>query len=188
VGLQKDAMSPVRDIPVGYFNILSIQIDKGGMTGVRVGMWGSAADRYAGKPPRDEHTFFKPELTEEAVKRIYAELMKDPFFAGAEAVFEPKAITVSHPGQLFVGDTIQLQYQITPDAFASVPVDWSSSDPEVASVDASGVLTAHAPGTIMLQARIHDYSILTVVDIAIQMQASQMPEVTDDDTRTANGI
>ncbi len=188
MGLQKDAMSPVRDIPVGYFNILSIQIDKGGMSGVRVGMWGSAADRYAGKPPRDEHTFFKPELTEEAVKLIYAELMKDPFFEGAEAVFEPKAITVVPPAQLFVGDTVQLQYQITPDAFAALPVDWSSNDPDIASVDESGILTAHAPGTIMLQARIHGYSILTVVDISIQTRTAPMPEVADDNPRTADSV
>lgn len=188
MGLQKDAMSPVRDIPVGYFNILSIQIDKGGMSGVRVGMWGSAADRYAGKPPRDEHTFFKPELTEEAVKLIYAELMKDPFFEGAESVFEPKEITVVPPAQLFVGDTVQLKYKITPKAFASSPVDWSSNAPEIASVDESGTLTAHAPGTITLQARIHGYSILTVVDIAIQPHVAPMPEVANDDSRTADSI
>lgn len=188
MGLKKETMSPVRDIPVGYFNIQQITVDKGGMVGVHVGMWGSAEDRAAGKPPRDTHTFFKPELTEEAVKLIYAELMKDPFFEGAEAVFEPKAITVSHPGQLCVGDTVQLQYQITPEAFESSPVDWSSNDPDVASVDESGTLTAHAPGTITLQARIHGYSILTVVDIAIQPRVAPMTEVADDNPRTADSI
>ena len=55
-------------------------------------------------------------------------------------------------------------------------------------MDESGTLTAHAPGTIMLQARIHGYSILTVVDISIQTRTAPMPEVTDDDTRTADSV
>ena len=174
MGLRKETISPVRDIPVGYFNITNIQIDKGGFFGVRVGMWGSAKDRYAGKPPRDEHTFFLNEKSNEALRMIYAELLNESFFEGAEAVFEPKSITLVHPGEVFVGDAIPLQYTISPSEFAEAEVVWDSSNPEICCIE-DGVLKVLNPGASTIQARIKDTSCIAVIDVYANIRCSQDP-------------
>ena len=59
------------------------------------------------------------------------------------------------PGHLAVGDTVRLGVELRDAggrALAVSAVAWSSSDPEIATVSPSGVVTAVAPGVVMVTA------------------------------------
>ena len=57
---------------------------------------------------------------------------------------------------LYVGDTETLTPTITPDNATNKNVTWSSDDTSVATVDASGLVTAVAPGTAVITATAAD--------------------------------
>lgn len=58
-------------------------------------------------------------------------------------------VTLTPSGYRFlnVGNTLQLTYTLTPDNVTDQAVFWTSSDPNVATVDATGLVTALAKGT-----------------------------------------
>ena len=53
--------------------------------------------------------------------------------------------------KLYPGDTAQITARVLPNTYAG-DVVWTSSDPAVATIDADGVITAVAPGTVTLTA------------------------------------
>lgn len=76
-----------------------------------------------------------------------------PAAAAAEIVQAGRAlsITITPPESttLTIGDTLQLEAAAEPTSEA-VELNWSSSSPDVASVDADGVVTAAAPGQAVI--------------------------------------
>ena len=56
------------------------------------------------------------------------------------------------------GGSVQLAVQVTPRSMGGIPLSWSSSDPEVATVDAAGRVTAHALGQCVVTASAPDYT------------------------------
>ena len=52
--------------------------------------------------------------------------------------------------RLTVGDREQLTATVSPETATEKGVEWSSSAPDVASVDADGLVTAHKPGTAVI--------------------------------------
>ena len=52
--------------------------------------------------------------------------------------------------RLTVGGTEQLTATVSPESATEKGVEWSSSAPDVASVDADGLVTAHKPGTAVI--------------------------------------
>ena len=58
---------------------------------------------------------------------------------------------------LTVGETIRLTAEVFGDENASQEVTWSTSKPTVATVDQNGVVTAHAPGEVIISAKSKQY-------------------------------
>ena len=52
--------------------------------------------------------------------------------------------------RLAVGDEEQLTATVSPESVSDKSLTWSSSDGDVASVDADGLVTAHKPGTAVI--------------------------------------
>ena len=52
--------------------------------------------------------------------------------------------------KLMVGGTEQLTATVSPESATDKSLTWSSSDPDVASVNADGLVTAHKPGTAVI--------------------------------------
>ena len=91
---------------------------------------------------------------------------------GCEPTIQPM-ITLSPTSiTLNLDDTYTLQTTITPKDVIT-PITWESSNPDIANVDANGIVTALAVGTTTISASIADAEpakcIVTVVDNAIMM-------------------
>ena len=91
---------------------------------------------------------------------------------GCEPTVQPM-ITLSPTSiTLNLDDTYTLQTTITPKDVIT-PITWESSNPDIANVDANGVVTALAAGTTTISASIANAEpakcIVTVVDNAIMM-------------------
>ena len=73
----------------------------------------------------------------------------------AEVVKAPKTIRLSEKkGTLTIGGTHQLKPTITQST--ATTITWTSSAPEIASVDANGLVTAHQAGECTITARTHN--------------------------------
>ncbi|MBP5154227.1 MAG: Ig-like domain-containing protein, partial [Lachnospiraceae bacterium] len=59
-------------------------------------------------------------------------------------------------GLLPVGEELQLTAEVTPAYLDDLTVSWSSSDPDVATVSADGVVKALSPGTVTITAASHE--------------------------------
>lgn len=60
--------------------------------------------------------------------------------------------------QLTIGQALYMNATVSPDSVTETKLDWSSSDPEVASVDANGYVTALKKGSSMITVRAVDGS------------------------------
>ena len=58
-----------------------------------------------------------------------------------------------------IGDTLQFRASIYPVEYAEEPVTWSTSDPDIARVDADGVVTGISAGATELVLRCHDAAV-----------------------------
>ena len=69
---------------------------------------------------------------------------------------------------IVVGQTLQLYANIQPSNAADQSVTWQSSDPDVASIDGNGLVTAHATGqtTITVQTNDKGYTATTRITVA----------------------
>ena len=75
----------------------------------------------------------------------------------ATEVIEATAVTLSSDLlAVRVGDTAQLSADVEPFNATLKAVEWSSSDNSVASVDANGVVSAHAAGSAVITAETHN--------------------------------
>jgi uncharacterized protein YjdB len=71
--------------------------------------------------------------------------------SGASNIIHPQSITLSlHTEAAVVGTTFTLSDVISPSNAANTAVTWSSTNPGVATVSSSGVVTAIAPGTTII--------------------------------------
>lgn len=59
---------------------------------------------------------------------------------------------------LKVGETLQLTASVLPQYATDMTVSWTSDAPEIAAVDANGVVTAVAPGNVVITAKANDAS------------------------------
>lgn len=72
-----------------------------------------------------------------------------------------------------VGDTVNVKAIIKPDLFSDKRVTWTSSNPKIATVDESGVVTTHAVGTVTITGKsvanedMTDFDIITVNPIQV---------------------
>lgn len=64
-----------------------------------------------------------------------------------------------------VGEQLNFTIYCTPDGLVPALVNWSSSNPEVASVDAAGVVSAHAPGVVRIKASAGNQADSAVVNV-----------------------
>ena len=79
----------------------------------------------------------------------------DPDETPGEEIVNPTSIALNlQTTELMVGGTIQLDVVYTPDNATPQSVKWSSSNPETASVDGNGLITAKQEGTAKITAKI----------------------------------
>lgn len=85
--------------------------------------------------------------------RTSAELQAEvnPILVSALAV-SPKQSTIG------IGDTLQMTVSIQPEDALNPTVTWTTSDTSIATVDGSGLVTAHAEGTVTITASANDGS------------------------------
>lgn len=87
------------------------------------------------------------------IDRTSAELQAEvnPILVSALAV-SPKQSTIG------IGDTLQMTVSIQPEDALNPTVTWTTSDASIATVDGSGLVTAHAEGTVTITASANDGS------------------------------
>lgn len=87
-----------------------------------------------------------------------------------------------------VGDVIQYEASVSPSNADNQDVEWSSSDPEVATVDANGVVTCHSQGTTYIRATSKDDSVIPAArpwgDKTLHVLMSAVESVQADRQRT----
>jgi uncharacterized protein YjdB len=69
---------------------------------------------------------------------------------------------------LIVGNTLQLTATVTPTNAAQKTVSWSSSAPDIAGVDATGKVTALAPGTTTITVKTDDGNKTATCNVTVQ--------------------
>ena len=102
--------------------------------------------------------------------------------AAASVAITPETATLSS-----VGETVQLEtvvYDAEGAAIPDAPVMWSSDDPEVAAVDANGLVTAVSNGNAQIMATSGDASAISVITV---MQAAARIVITPE-TATLDSI
>ena len=67
-----------------------------------------------------------------------------------KVVHKPYGLTVSGPNVVSAGQTITLKGKVTPTNATNKKVKWASSDETIATVDAAGVVTGVAEGTVTI--------------------------------------
>lgn len=88
-----------------------------------------------------------------ATDQTSAELQAEvtPISVSAISV-SPKQATMN------IGDTLQMSVQIQPEDALNQSVTWTSSDPSIAAIDANGLVTAYAEGSVTITATANDGS------------------------------
>jgi hypothetical protein len=81
--------------------------------------------------------------------------------------------------EVYEGDTVQLNASVAPEEHAGMAVEWSSSSPAVARVDANGLVTAAAPGRAVITAKLKGGTAqascnVTVEDISVTLDKNDM--------------
>lgn len=96
----------------------------------------------------------------------------------ASLVVSPKHSTIS------IGETLQMTAIIQPEDALNSTVTWTTSDASIATIDANGLVTAHAEGTVTITATANDgsgcFDTATVVVIKEQRNPSSQPKTGDD--------
>ena len=90
----------------------------------------------------------------------------------AETLIENISITDATSFTLKEGGTKQLQYQAAPEPNSETPV-WVSSDPSVATVDATGLVTAVKKGNVQICVKAHK---VASAPIAVTVGDEKVPE------------
>lgn len=87
-----------------------------------------------------------------------------------------------------VGDVIQYGASVSPSDADNQDVEWSSYNPEVATVDANGVVTCHSQGTTYIRAKSKDDSVIPEArpwgDQTLHVEMSAVGSVQADRMRT----
>ena len=74
---------------------------------------------------------------------------------------------------IFVGDTKQLSVTISPDNSTNKSVSWSSSNPDIATVNSEGLITAMSPGTVQISCVANDGSgISATCSVTVKKQST----------------
>lgn len=102
---------------------------------------------------------------------------------GAPSTSSVTGITLSPTSStLTVGKTLTLKATISPSNASNKNIEWSSSDPSVATVSANGVVTGVKAGTATITARTSDGGFTATAGITVQ-NASAPGTRTEDETR-----
>lgn len=91
---------------------------------------------------------------------------------------KPTSIELAPIGAVTVGDSVEMQYSLEP-AGAMSYVQWKSSDKDVATVDARGVVTFVGQGSVTISAKTHNSktdSLKITVGAAILPDSVTLPE------------
>lgn len=85
-------------------------------------------------------------------------------------------LSLSHSQlQITAGETAALTAIITPEPLDTVPVVWTSTNDEVATVDATGSITAVAPGCVSISAAIDEQKVAECIVIVHDDQPLTLP-------------
>lgn len=100
-----------------------------------------------------------------------------------EQVIRVESVTISkNTAELTIGETLQLSASVSPSSATNKEISWSSSNPSVASVNASGLVTAAGEGTTIVSASADGkaaYCTVTVVP-KISLNKTQLVLTVDD--------
>ena len=75
------------------------------------------------------------------------------------------------------GEAVELTATVNPDIVAGDPVTWSSSNPSVATVDATGTVTAVAAGTATITASLYDGRVAVSCDVTVFLGRCEAPTI-----------
>mgnify|MGYP002615224558 CR=1 FL=1 len=92
-----------------------------------------------------------------------------------------ESVTISETeAELTEGETLQLTAEVAPEDTTDKTVTWSSSDEEVATVDAAGLVTAVAPGEATITAACGEAS--ATCDVTVLARVIEVTGITLDET------
>lgn len=110
----------------------------------------------ASEPEVSEPEVSEPEVSEPEVSEPE---ISEPEVSEPEEIYVEKIIVSASKGELTVGETMTLDVKVSPDDADEKAVTWSiESGSKYASISASGVLTAVAPGEVVVKATAKDGS------------------------------
>ena len=75
------------------------------------------------------------------------------------------------------GEAVELTATVNPDIVAGDPVTWSSSNPSIASVNATGVVTAVAAGTATITASLYDGRVAASCNVTVLLGRCEAPTI-----------
>ncbi|TBR38159.1 hypothetical protein CBF23_013010 [Marinomonas agarivorans] len=99
------------------------------------------------------------------------------------AKLRPNSVSiVGIPSTFYVGATKQLSAAVRPIHAENRRVQWSSSNPAIASVDANGIVTAVKAGNVTITARTLDGGLVATENLTVSLLAVNAFSVTPSDT------
>jgi hypothetical protein len=100
-------------------------------------------------------------------------------YPAAPATIAVTGVTLDNTSaSLWVGETQQLTATVSPSDATDQNVDWSSSDPSIASVSNSGLITAIGKGTATITATTEDGGYTATCAVNVQQQEVTVPDST----------
>lgn len=125
-----------------------------------------------------------------AAGTLYETADKDVVLDAALVPIRVQSLVVNpKEANLYVGDTIQLRATVSPADALNPDVEWVSENPDIAKVDADGLVRATSTGTVRIYAyskdnqQIFDYAVIIITE-----KAKENPSTTEDKTTTETSV
>lgn len=112
-------------------------------------------------------------LIQKIIAKIAIDLPTEP----SQGIISPSSIEINNtnPNVLNNGDSIKLNAEVKPDNATDKTIVWSSSNPDVASVDSNGLVTAKTAGTVTIKAMSLDGSVSATATVRVNQLTSYIP-------------
>lgn len=103
-----------------------------------------------------------------ALKDVILEMNKEPAAAGQPKVVDPTGVGLSATSAMLkIDEQVKLQYTVAPANSEILSAKLSSSNPEVATVDFQGIITAHKAGEAVITARVTGTNITATCKVVV---------------------
>ena len=112
-------------------------------------------------------------MTEKKQNRLSACFSSEPYQEAPLVIHVSSVAVAPSTASVLVGATVQLGGSIKPDNATDRTYKWVSSDPSIATVDTSGLVTGVSVGTVNISLVANDGAITGVSTITVAQQ--QMP-------------